>query len=46
VAGTDSFGVGKGGKMGREADLTGEDVGLVFRQLDDPPLEKKDLKTP
>jgi hypothetical protein len=38
VAGANSSGAGKGGKKGREADLTGEDVGSVFRQLDDPPL--------
>jgi hypothetical protein len=33
--------------MGREADLTGEDVGSVFKQLDDPPPgEEKSKNTP
>jgi len=37
VAGEDSYGAGKGGKTRWEADLTGEDAGLIFKWLDDPP---------
>jgi len=40
-------GAGKGGKMGREADLIREDAGSVFKQLDDPPPgEERPKNTP
>jgi hypothetical protein len=41
VAQADRSVAGKGGKMGREANLTREDAGSVFKQLDDPKTPQK-----